>query len=230
VQIPSGEFDTLTVSLLSADATAAFSNLEVGRHAYVLSVTDSMGNVVTSFNPPLSVTVVPGPCTFDLVNDDWSSAIVFALGPGSADLRAVETRPNDQRTAVTANLSALSVAPPPPPTDAAGLDESGVLARATIDQLAAGDHGELPPPQVNGDCGGAVASIVVSNLTSFPLSLYIAGASGQSITLGPGVSLNLQLEPSQYDVAASVPAANLIPGLGTWDLGNCPYKYDFQIS
>jgi hypothetical protein len=231
VVVPPGEPDTLTFNFPSLDDAAAFGNVRVGSHSYALSAFDSVGNAVTSFNPPLSVVVVPGQCTFDLVNDDWSSAIVFALAPGSANFGTVETRPNDQRTAVTADLSELSVAPPRPPTDAAGLDESGVLARATIDQLAAGDHGELPPPQVNGDCGGAAAGIEISNSTSFPLSLYVAGAaSGQSITLGAGVSLNLQFEPGQYDVAASVPAANLVPALGTWDVGNCQYTYDFQIS
>jgi hypothetical protein len=229
--VPPGERDAFRFTLESADDVPAFSNLRVGAHSYALSAVDSSGAPVTNFDQPLSVTVVPGACTFDAAGGDWSNAGVFALDPSTGVFDNLIASIDTNAGVETATLPSIGVAPQRPNADASSsaLNESGTLARQTIDQITAGEHEDLPPPQVTGDCKGTTASVAAANQTDYPLSLYFAGASGQTITIGPGVSLNLQFQPGHYDVAASVPAPDVTPFLGAWDLNTCPYAYQVLI-
>ena len=231
LNVPPGERDALTLALASADDVPAFSNLRVGTHSYAMSAVDSTGAPVTNFDPPLSVIVVPGQCTLNPTGGDWSDAGVFALDPSSGVFQNLVASIDASAGIETATLPSIGVAPVRPNADAGttALNESGEIARQTIDQITAGDHEDLPPPQVTGDCTAATASVAASNQTDYPLSLYFAGASGQTITIGAGVSLNLQFAPGHYDVAASVPAPDVTPFLGAWDLENCAYAYQVLI-
>jgi hypothetical protein len=88
----------------------------------------------------------------------------------------------------------------------------------------------LPPPQVIGPCGGSVATLTVENDTSYPLSLSLTGPSSRTVTVNPTDTMrNIQLQPGHYDVRASVPAQDVIPFSGSWDLKNCPYGRGFYI-
>jgi hypothetical protein len=230
LRVPAAEADAYTFNLASADDAPAFSNLRVGSHSYVLSAVDSTGALVTTFDPPLTVVVGAGPCTVQVDGNDWSSAGVYALDPATGAFGNLVSTVDPDANVLTASLPRIAPAPARPPTDAAGVvDESGQIARQTIDQIATGDYEDLPPPQLTGDCSGGAATVAAVNGTDYSLSLYFAGIGGQSVTLGAGVTLNLQLPPGHYDVAASVPAPDVTPFLGVWDLENCSYAFSALI-
>src|SRR5205085_10986118 len=56
VLLPPGQHDTysltIAASAVGADGTPAYGNLQPGRQWYMLSVTDSAGNLVARFHPP----------------------------------------------------------------------------------------------------------------------------------------------------------------------------------
>src|SRR6185437_16154470 len=118
VNVPPGEHDTFTFTLASADDVPAFSNLRVGKHSYVVSVVDSTGAPVTSFDQPLSVTVVPGQCTFDAAGGDWSNAGVFALDPSTGLFQNLVASIDTTAGVETATLPSIGVAPLRPNADA----------------------------------------------------------------------------------------------------------------
>lgn len=103
-------------------------------------------------------------------------------------------------------------------------------AREAIDEIRAGSHGDIPPPQATGRCSGAMATVSIQNQTTYALSVYLAGPDSHTLTMNPGGSTSVRLTEGHYDIGARVAAPHVAPFSGGWDLGRgCPYASQFYI-
>lgn len=103
------------------------------------------------------------------------------------------------------------------------------IAENAIQDILKRPHSEMPSPQVTGSCSGSAAVITVQDDTAYSLSLYLRGPESRAITLNAGTSTTLRLPPGRYAVGASVPASNVRPHVGVWDLRGCQYGFQFYI-
>lgn len=86
VVVPGGETAALTLSLSTVGASAP-ANLQVGSQAYTLTVTDTGGDPVTSFDPPLQLQLTPSSLAMLAAGGDPSLVPVMVL---NADTGALE--------------------------------------------------------------------------------------------------------------------------------------------
>jgi hypothetical protein len=84
VQVPPGAAaDVLTLSLVPVDPAVSAANLQVGAQYYALSVADSAGDAVMSFDQPITLLVAPPP------DQDPASVPIAALDPATGALTAL---------------------------------------------------------------------------------------------------------------------------------------------
>ncbi|MEZ5325744.1 MAG: hypothetical protein R3F19_11865 [Verrucomicrobiales bacterium] len=77
-----------------------------------------------------------------------------------------------------------------------------------VERIAAGDHGEMPPVKPV-SIGGAIAHVVVKNLTESTLTIRYSGPDSKKLIIPNGETRSVQLSPGDYQVAASVTLANV---------------------
>jgi hypothetical protein len=115
IAVPAGQPDTLTLTLAElAPPSIDPGNLQISGRRYALTVCDSNGADVTSFDPPLVVTFRPDPVL--LADGDLDALALQALNPdtGALDELATTVTADAQLTASLAALgSATQVGAPP---------------------------------------------------------------------------------------------------------------------
>ena len=118
VLLPPGQHDTYRLTIAAsapgADGTPAYGNLQLGRQWYMLSVSDSAGNLVASFDPPMSFVLSPTPCGFALDQGDWNAVTLAVLDPASGAFKKVPTTFTADGAAATGAVADLAPVPAPP--------------------------------------------------------------------------------------------------------------------
>jgi hypothetical protein len=98
--------DTLTVSLGPAPNSTGIGNLIVGDTAYVLSLVDSTGASVTTFDQPLVLMFTPSADDLAAAGDDPLAIVVSVYNADTGEFEVVPTTLNDDGTvsAVVASI------------------------------------------------------------------------------------------------------------------------------
>ena len=102
---------------------------------------------------------------------------------------------------------------------------------ATIDRIAKGSHQELPPPTQTPTALGQSPGWTIENATGYQLHLYLSGPTEHEYVIPNGNSINLDLPPGSYRMAAEVSSKNVTPfyALRQLDSGT-RWKSKFYIS
>lgn len=97
-----------------------------------------------------------------------------------------------------------------------------------VAEIAAGEHGKLPPVKPQ-QVGGSVVEIEVKNDTGYPLTLRYSGPDSKMLVLPVGKSGKATLLPGKYRVAGSVAGANVRNYYGTETMEGGFYGWNFFI-
>ena len=76
--------------------------------------------------------------------------------------------------------------------------------QAHIDQIAAGAHQELPQPVQTSITAGQSPGWSIENATGYQLHLYLSGPAERDFVIQNGGSINIDLPPGSYRIAAEV--------------------------
>jgi hypothetical protein len=118
VLLPAGQHDrytlTIAASAVGVSGTPAYGNLQVARQWYMVSVTDSAGNLVVSFDPPMSIVLTPTPCGFALDQGDWNAISTTILDPTTGSFNNVSTAVTPNGLSATAAVTGLAPVPASP--------------------------------------------------------------------------------------------------------------------
>jgi cytochrome c peroxidase len=105
IAVPAGQADTLTLTLAELPPSNTDpNNLQISGRRYDLTVYDSTGAAVTSFDPPLVVTFRPDPALLAAGNLD--ALVLQVMNPDTGSLDQLATTVTDE-TRLTASLAAL---------------------------------------------------------------------------------------------------------------------------
>jgi TPR repeat protein len=84
----------------------------------------------------------------------------------------------------------------------------GIVHRA-IERIRASRYARLPDP--TSLLGGSGTTLTIENRTKFAVNVYLKGATIQSLTIAPSLSLVVNLVPGRYQVAAEIPDSATVP-------------------
>lgn len=97
-----------------------------------------------------------------------------------------------------------------------------------VNEIAAGEHGEMPRAQLL-SYGGSVVELEVENQTGYELSVRYSGPDSRKLVIPKGASQTVSLPPGEYKIAASVTAANVRNYYGTDTMRGGQYSSSFYI-
>jgi outer membrane protein assembly factor BamD (BamD/ComL family) len=97
-----------------------------------------------------------------------------------------------------------------------------------VKEIAAGEYGELPPAQPL-RIGGATATVEVDNQTGYELTVRYSGPDSKKLIIPKGATQSVSLPPGDYQVAASVSAANVRNYYGKDTMRGGQYSSSFYI-
>jgi hypothetical protein len=81
-----------------------------------------------------------------------------------------------------------------------------------------------------GTNSGGVTTTTITNNTLYTLYFYLSGPFSRSLTIAPGASENVQLQPGHYEEAARVAGPSVVPFYGVQDYrSGTAYSETFYI-
>jgi hypothetical protein len=83
--------------------------------------------------------------------------------------------------------------------------------RSAIDRIANGSHQELPSPTQTSTAPGQNPGWTIENATGYQLHLYLSGPTERDYVIENSGSINLDLPPGSYRIAADVSSKSVIP-------------------
>lgn len=93
-----------------------------------------------------------------------------------------------------------------------------------------GDHNDLPEmARTVSEDDSPTSTIVVENVTRFPLTVMYSGIESKSITIPAGSKSSVTLKNGHYRIAASVPVSYVFPFAGSQDFSGGRYETGFCI-
>jgi hypothetical protein len=102
-----------------------------------------------------------------------------------------------------------------------------------VDKIGSLPHTSPPPAQRSTASDAGVSgrtTMTVQNSTSYELSVFFDGPVSKKLTLAPGASQDVDLEPGTFQVAGRVAAANVLPFYGEETYaGSARYSVKFYI-
>lgn len=99
-----------------------------------------------------------------------------------------------------------------------------------VDSIAAGDHGELPPPvSVGRASNSGKARVLIQNKTGYELTVRYSGQESRKIVLPKGSESSVHLTIGPYRIAASVDAFGVRNFYGTNKMAGGVYQSKFYI-
>jgi len=99
-----------------------------------------------------------------------------------------------------------------------------------VENIFAGRHGELPPPQKISSGDSQSNRISIENQTDYTLTVRYSGHKSIKVILKAHGTDAVMLPSGQYKVAASVSHANVIPFAGSQNLSGGEYSSVYYIS
>jgi hypothetical protein len=85
------------------------------------------------------------------------------------------------------------------------------LIRSQIDRIANGAHQDLPVPTQTSTTRGQNPGWSIENATGYQLHMYLSGPSERDYIIPNGKSINIDLSPGTYRIAADVSNKGVIP-------------------
>jgi hypothetical protein len=137
IAVPAGQTDTLTLTLTELPASSIDpNNLQISGRCYVLTVYDTNGASVTSFNPPLVVTFRPDAALLAAGNLD--ALVLQAMDPDSGALEQLATTvtADAELTAILAALGPATEVGAPAGPPAGTFDALDQMPTGSDDPLA----------------------------------------------------------------------------------------------
>jgi hypothetical protein len=80
-----------------------------------------------------------------------------------------------------------------------------------IDRVAQGTHQDLPPPVQTSLSPGQNPGWTIENATGYQLNLYLSGPAERHYAIANGESINIDLPPGSYRIAADVSSGGVTP-------------------
>ncbi|MGA2902899.1 MAG: hypothetical protein ABSD98_03650 [Candidatus Korobacteraceae bacterium] len=105
-----------------------------------------------------------------------------------------------------AGADSLNTAGPQPPKESGGTTIS-----SQIDRIANGSHQALPAPLQSSLAPGQNPGWSIENATGYQLHLYLSGPAERDYVIPNGNSINVDLPPGIYRIAADVSSKSVIP-------------------
>ena len=97
-----------------------------------------------------------------------------------------------------------------------------------VKKIAAGEFGEMPKAQPL-SYGGAAAEVTVENQTGYVLTVRYSGPDSKKLVIPVGATHSVSLPPGDYQIAASVSAANVSNYYGKDTMKGGKYSSNFFI-
>lgn len=88
------------------------------------------------------------------------------------------------------------------------------VVRQEIDRIRQGPHSPMPPAHPSDRAQSGPSNLLVQNQTEYVLHVFLDGPDSARLTIPPHDSKTLQLSPGDYDLAAKVSDATVIPFYG----------------
>jgi hypothetical protein len=103
--------------------------------------------------------------------------------------------------------------------------------RQEIASIRGSSHQAMPPTQASARALGGQTSMTIENGTQYTLFVFFSGPASQKLQVAPGQSQTVQLGPGNYEIAAKVSEASVVPFYGQQSLNqNTEYSEHFYIS
>ena len=83
--------------------------------------------------------------------------------------------------------------------------------RSAIDRIANGAHQDPPVPTQTSTARGQNPGWSIENVTGYQLHLYLSGPTERDYVIENGKSINIDLAPGSYRIAADVSSKSVIP-------------------
>jgi hypothetical protein len=114
VVVPAGAFsDWLTVSLSQLGVGQSNGNLSLGSQMFLVTISTSSGDILSTFDQPLAVTIRPLVDDVASANGDLSTLVMMALDPDSGTFQPLATTINADGS-ITASVARLGLPVAPP--------------------------------------------------------------------------------------------------------------------
>jgi hypothetical protein len=117
---------------------------------------------------------------------------------------------------------------PGPSADSQQTAGEGTIS-AQIDRIASGAHQELPAPILNSLAPGQSPGWSIENGTDYDLHLYLSGPVERSYAIAGRGSIEVDLPPGNYRIAADV-SHGVLPFYAVRQLGSTRWKSHFYIA
>ena len=88
-------------------------NLSLGSQTFLVTITTSAGDILSTFDPPLAVTLRPSADDLAAANGDLSTLAIMAIDPDSGAFQPLTTTVNADGT-ITASIGRLGMPVAPP--------------------------------------------------------------------------------------------------------------------
>jgi hypothetical protein len=98
-----------------------------------------------------------------------------------------------------------------------------------VEEIAAGDHGQMPQPQRLAT-GGNTAEVDIENQTEYELTVRYSGTASMKLIVPKHGRRRISLSPGTYRVTASAAAANVRDYYGKEAMRGGRYSYGFYIT
>ena len=107
------------------------------------------------------------------------------------------------------------------------LTEAAPWVRLAARALSEGDVGKLPEQTAGSYSGGELPEQAVKNDTTRNITVYYSGPEARTVTIGPGATKTITLQPGSYNIVVRSADASVIPFKGTskFDRG-----YEYSVS
>lgn len=97
-----------------------------------------------------------------------------------------------------------------------------------VEEIAAGEYGEMPKAQAL-SFGGAAVKMEVENATGYVLTVRYSGTKSKKLVIPVGATKKVELPPGEYEVAASVTASSVTNYYGQETMRGGSYSSNFYI-